>query len=82
MTPNLDLTPAVSKLSSECLLQIELSTKGPRRAGDAFADREWVIALRALLVNKANRFKVPRAHSNADIAVAADSILQEFSAGE
>jgi hypothetical protein len=77
------LTPAVSKLSSERLLRIELSTKGPRAGlGTAFADREWVIALRALLVNKANRFKVPRAHSNADIAVAADSILQEFSAGE
>jgi hypothetical protein len=34
VTPNLDLTPAVSKLSSECLLRIELSTKGPRRAED------------------------------------------------
>jgi hypothetical protein len=82
VTPNLDLAPAVSKLSSERLLRIELSTKGPRRAGDAFADREWVIALRALVVNKATRFKVLGAHSNADIALAADSILQESSAGE
>ena len=45
-------------------------------------DPEWVIALRGLLVNAADRFKALGAHSNADVAESAHSILQELSAGE
>jgi hypothetical protein len=36
--------------------------------GTVFADREWLIALKLLLVNEANWFKVLGAHSNVDIA--------------
>jgi hypothetical protein len=45
-------------------------------------DPEWVIALRGLLVNAADRFNALGAHSNVDIAESANSILQELSAGE
>jgi len=42
-------------------------------------DPEWVIALRVLLVNEANRFRMLAAHSNPGIAESANSILQELS---
>ena len=45
-------------------------------------DPEWVVALRALLVNESHRFQRLAGHSNADIAESATSILQEISAGE
>jgi hypothetical protein len=44
-------------------------------------DPEWVIALRTLLVNEADRFRVLGTHSNSDIAESANSIVQELSAG-
>jgi hypothetical protein len=43
---------------------------------------EWVTALRTLMLKETERFKALCAHSNSDIAVSADSILQELSTGE
>lgn len=45
-------------------------------------DPEWVIALRAILLDEAQRFRAIHSHSNPEIAELADSILQELSAGE
>jgi hypothetical protein len=45
-------------------------------------DPQWVIALRSLLLNETDRFKILRAHANAEIAESANSILQELSAGK
>jgi hypothetical protein len=45
-------------------------------------DPEWVIALRALLLGEADRFRSLRTHSNSGIAEEAESILQELSAEE
>jgi hypothetical protein len=48
---------------------------------DPMPDPKWVIKLRALLVNEADRFRALGAHPNADIAESANAILQELSAG-
>jgi hypothetical protein len=53
-----------------------------RLGRDPLPDPPWVMALRALLVNETNGFRVLAANANADIAELADSILQELSAGE
>ena len=45
-------------------------------------DPEWVIALRMLLLNEAERFRALGTHSNSYIAESANSIVQELSAEE